>query len=1685
MTPIEAMWLDPQQRKMLEVTYECLESAGLSIEAVKGSNTAVFVGSFTSDYQQMSTKEGDFRHNYAATGVDTGLISARIGNTFDLNGPSFTINTACSSSIYAIHNACHALRTGDATAAIAGGVNLILTVDQHMNTAKLGILSPTSTCHTFDASADGYGRAEGAGALYLKLLSDAIRDGDPVRGVIRSSAVNTNGKVANMGITHPSGEGQERVVRQAYARSGLDPNRTAYVECHGTGTPVGDPIEARAVAKAMNDTRATDAPLLIGAIKANIGHSEAASGIFAVMKAAMMTEAAVIPGVCGLRNLNPAIDEKDWNIEVNVNTTAWPTGFAERRAGVSSFGYGGTNGHVVVEAIDSLVPFYSHGQKRGSEPAKAVRPFILPFSAHDRTTLERNITAYGKVAADYHAADLAYTLSARRSNLCTRGFNIVSESIKASEFDLNAFTMSTYPADGEPGLAFIFTGQGSTWSGMGAQAMATFESFRSTVRSLDQVLQQLDPAVRPTWTLESALSKSVDGDGPDVNKAEVAQPVCTAVQIAMVDLLSCWDISPLVTVGHSSGEIAAAYAAGRISAPEAMIAAFLRGYAVQRHAPVGSMLAVGLGLDGLTEYADSIGLGKDVVIACQNSPESLTLSGTTESIEYAKNVLTEARIFARELPTGKAYHSSQMQSVASVYNTLLATAITELDENSLSWRQERTRWFSSVNGSEYLDNDVPASYWSQNLLQRVLFDEAVAALGTASGLEQVRVAIEIGPHATLSGPFKQICRAEKLDRFTYIPSLIRNQDSARHLLITAGMLFLQGYKVDLEQVNSIESSTELTQMPKNGKRSMFLVDLPPYQWGTENTYWTEPRLSGEQRHLTHPRHDLLGSKIVGLSDRSLAWRNELRHADLPWLKDHKLGKESVFPAAAHLSMAAEALHQVCDLQDIEVRSVTFRDVQLSTALIIPEADNGIETQLRLMKLPGDGMWFEFAVESIVDGQWTLHSTGSLAPNHAESDALSVRPHPVDIARLTQRTSGKTWYNAFGKVGFEYGPSFQPVSNVRTNNKYHHAAADVEVATSSGLMIGESRYLLHPSTIDGCLQLVIVSINAGAYKDMPHGVVPINFEELTIHRAGESCTGKAVAWTDEVDGRLFNTHTKLVGETGDVLLDVTSLRCIAYEVAVPQIEAVIRPREPYMQTVWTPISNEKEPRPEPHTRGEVMVVTSSALPALLHIPLVESLQGHGCAVQVVDISSVENLMPASALTCIVFDPTGEMINSLSSKTFDQLKAVLAGKSPVIWLTFGVNEGQSVAGAMAKGMLRTLRSEQASARIVLLDADNAESLAAVTDALLQAFDDVPTKDSGKDTELWLHHGELHIPRVVANETLNAHFSAALAPPQPAILNSEHALSGKAEDGALVFTTYTEKQSLDATDVEMQIMYASVEADVASKASAALSIVAGPIRTVGSGLPTDFVGQNAIAYAPSAFDTTLKAPISVGAFYSDIEVSSLVALLPSLAKAMNAVSDVGNAQAGEHVVLLPASQDFVRAVYELRQAIGFKLTIIVESEQQRSELANQWTLGPGEVFLSSDNTAVRTMFSSGKPDLVIAQNFSAFSQESWRSMPPGSRFILNDSTVTGHLDALPFSNGVSFQLSGVETMYKRRRHLLGDLLQRTIALIKNYNIAWIPVVRDIESFTDLRASPQAQGSAQNTVIQYNYGVSSLLVR
>lgn len=537
---------------------------------------------------------------------------------------------------------------------------------------------------------------------------------------------------------------------------------------------------------------------------------------------------------------------------------------------------------MVVEGVGSLYPFYRHGKTKAdaSYNHSAPRPFLITFSAHDKVTLSRNILAHGKIADRYFLADLAYTLNLRRSRFTQRAFTIAAEGGEAQDFALSSFKFGAARKQA-PKLGFIFTGQGAQWAGMGAEAMKTFPSFLETIKALDRVLHRLESP--PLWNLEQTIL------APEklsmIHDAEISQPVCTAVQIAIVDLFSEWDITPSVTVGHSSGEIGAAYAAGLLSAPEAILAAFYRGLAVKRNAPQGTMLAAAVGVKDIVKYIS--GLSEDVVIACENSPNSVTLSGTIAAIQVAKARLEADGILAKELRTGKAYHSPQMDAVAPVYGHLLSQATRKLRREDLDWHYPRVKMMSSVTGEEFQGEHVPIQYWSDNLRNRVLFDAAFTNLTRTSGLEEVSCFVEVGPHPALAGPFKQICKANGYERFSHIPTFIRKTDSTSQLLKAAGELFIQNYPLDLARVNAVDNAKEISALMKSQKPAI-LVDLPPYQWNYEKTYWAEPRFSQEQRFMRHARHDLLGSKIGGLSDRSLVWRNLLRYRDVPWLQDHKV-----------------------------------------------------------------------------------------------------------------------------------------------------------------------------------------------------------------------------------------------------------------------------------------------------------------------------------------------------------------------------------------------------------------------------------------------------------------------------------------------------------------------------------------------------------------------------------------------------------------------------------------------------------------------------------------------------------------------------------------------------------------------------------------------------------------------------
>ncbi|RAK99273.1 type I polyketide synthase [Aspergillus ibericus CBS 121593] len=1105
----EATDMDPQQRKLLEVVYETLENAGVPLEQVSGANVGCYVAYFAADFIALQTKDPESVTRYTQAGMGSTILANRISHVFNLKGPSCVVDTACSSSLYALHLACSALQNGECDSAVVAGVNLIQSPDVLVAMSQAGVLSPSSICHTFDAAADGYGRADGVNALYVKRLSDAIRDGDPIRSIIRGTATNSNGRTP--GITQPSIDGQEAVSQKAYRRTGLKPADTAYVEMHGTGTSVGDPMEAEAVSRVFRREERQQ-HILVGGCKPNLGHGEASSGITSIIKATLALERAQLPPTIGITRQNPKLRLDDWGMQIVTDLTPFPEpapGLA-RRISINSFGYGGANAHGILEEAgqgassdaDSLVI---------NETSDPTLRYLLPFSANKVPSLERRVQQLSK--RDLPAAalpDLAYTLGQRRSHLAQRGYVLARSDTLATDLDVQNLRQAPVNGDASwlnKNVVFAFTGQGAQWKGMGRELLQ-IPTFANTIHQLDDVLRLAPYA--PSWSIMGILQD--DSEACPINQAAFAQPITTAVQVGLVKLLRSLSIEPQGVVGHSSGEIGAAYAAGLLTLREAILVAYYRGYAVSHYAPEGAMAAVGLGPDAARDWIHrAVPEGSTVQVACLNSPQSVTVSGDLAGIDGLVAALQSAGVFVRKLKTdGKAYHSYQMGVVGAEYEKLLQEADTFVDAQA----NTSARMFSTVLDREVHERDVRTiTYWRQNLESPVLFAHGLH--GVTSLWKGDCAFVELGPHAVLKMPI-----AQTLGKSTpYLATLQRNQDSLVSVLGFVGDLFVQGYAVNFAKVQS-------TFYPSAHGAPKVLCDLPSYPWHYEELLWNESRISREGRHRKHKRHELLGSPVVGGNHLTFGWRNLLRLDNVPWLRDHQLSNTPVFPAAGYLAMAVEALLQVAISPNVSLaeQTVALRHVELPSALPLAELTPiELYTELRphaLSTVSSSRDWWDFQIASIIDDTPTIRARGTvrLEPSGGIDDARL----PSANCRV-EAHSKRLWYEGIAKAGLGYGPTFQHMQEVLTPNPKGTLYCEARIDTLNPKFEGVQsapRYLLHPALLDNLLQAGLVASTGGHLQSMV-AKVPTRLGYIRLCQPSQPQQQGIIRCTSAVTG--FATH----------------------------------------------------------------------------------------------------------------------------------------------------------------------------------------------------------------------------------------------------------------------------------------------------------------------------------------------------------------------------------------------------------------------------------------------------------------------------------------------------------------------------------------------------------------------------------
>jgi acyl transferase domain-containing protein len=1055
-SPREAASLDPQQRLLMETAYEALENAAIAPDGLARSATGVFIGITMSDYGQLMRTGGLADTDvYSATGSALNAAAGRLSFNFGLQGPCVAVDTACSSSLVAVHLACQSLRSGESEMALAGGVNVILSPDAMVLFSKWGMMAPDGICKTFDASADGFVRAEGCAVIALKRLSDAVEAGDPILAVIRGSAVNSDGR--SSGLTVPNGLAQQAVLRSALASAELQPADIDYVEAHGTGTPLGDPIEIEALGAVMCEGRALRRPLLIGSIKTNIGHAEAASGVAGLLKVVMSLHHEAIPPHLHLNAPNPRIPWTSYPVVVPTTLSPWPRSERLRRAGVSSFGFSGTNAHVVIEEapVRAVAKRSAHEANTG--------PRIVTVSARTEAALRDSASRLNAVFDGTDAptlADVATTLATGRTHHAHR-VAFLCDSSDELRLALSAIQVGEAPARGARGvvrdgelrkIGFVFTGQGSQYPGMGRALYDREPVFREV---LDRAAGAL--AGKLTLPLLDVMFGRADC-GAALAETSYTQPALFALEFALAELWRSWGVVPTIVAGHSIGEYVAACVAGVFSFEDGIALVAERGRLMQALPAGGAMAAVFCSQASVArhvaERADCL------AIAGLNGPEETVLSGEAKVLDEVLGLLAAEGIGARQLEVSHAFHSPLLKPMLSGLEARSRTIVHQAPCIPL---------VSNVSGAVFaMDNGPNALYWAQHAREPVNFAGCLETMSAA----RVTTLIEVGPHPTLLG---LAARARPSASWTTVSSLRRNRDDFHELLTSLSAVYAQGANVRWGAVGAVIG----------GRR----VALPTYPFQRER-YWLDAT-TGKETRAARDGHPLLGERReLSNAPGTYFWEQELSLVTHPWMSDHRVDGTAIVPASAYVEMAFAAGREVMAggslaIQNIEnLKPMILHETQkrLVQVIISITVDEGAKFQVHSRAIGGVGRQ---------NVEWILHARAGLALEDSVEQLPGSQIIDAARTRCVNEIGGASFYEMLAKSGNQWGPSFRGVRTLWLASD--ESVGRIEIPASLG--VETSRYLIHPALGDACGHPLVAIISR---NEPTVAFVGVGVEKIRLH-----------------------------------------------------------------------------------------------------------------------------------------------------------------------------------------------------------------------------------------------------------------------------------------------------------------------------------------------------------------------------------------------------------------------------------------------------------------------------------------------------------------------------------------------------------------------------------------------------------
>ena len=1046
-SPREAQYMDPQQRLLLELHWEALENAGIAPQSLAQRQVGVFAGIGTTDYGDLQAKLGQKAYDtYSGTGGAHSAGAGRISYLLGVRGPSLAVDTACSSSLVTVHLGMTSLRSGESDLAFASGVCLNISPDVFVSLSKARMLSPDGNCKVFDASANGYVRGEGAGVLVLKRLSDALADGDRIEAVLRGSAMNHNGRSA--GLTVPSGVAQQEVIRTALRNAGLSPSDVAYLEAHGTGTAVGDPIEASALGAVF---AGRSAPLLVGSVKTNCGHLEWAAGMCGLIKTILSMQKGVIPATLHLRNPNPLIPWDKLPLRIVTELTPWPEG--KRIAGVSSFGFGGTNAHVLVEEA----PRTSQLQAAQRLPERPEH--LLTLSARSESALRQLAEQFGGAVSQMAAEDLGsicYTANTGRARFEHR-LAVTTNNNEQLAAELGGFaTQVDSPRirtgrapSAQPQVCMLFTGQGSQFPGMGKQLYETEPLFRREIDRCGEIFSGLQ---------ERSLQELLFGEGTEIHQTRYAQPALFALEYALARLWSSWGVEPEAVLGHSVGEYVAACVAGVFDPEDALKLLEARGRLMWVLPSNGAMFAIPAAEDRVLPLLK--GLEDKISIAAVNGPAETVISGERSAAESVVARLRSEGIAARELAVSHAFHSPLMEPMLEQFAKVAAT---------VTFRPPALRLISNVTGREARDEILDPDYWVRHIREAVRFADSVrTAAGMGCGLF-----LEAGPHPVLCGLGRQTLPSDDL---AWLPSLHAKRGGWLQMLDSAGEMFVRGLDLDWEAVDH--------EYHAAGQRRK--IALPTYPFERER-YWFPPVASAQGRGALRPlAESLTQSPLVKEKILSVT----LGTGTHPYLADHQVLGHVVAPGATYLALLATAAEL------LEWPGCTLEKIFFLSPLVLPERE-GRTVQAVLSPAEGDANQYnvELAVLSVEDQ--TVEAARLMSGRIAPFDGPNLPS--ADIEKLRQRCREQVdtgrLYETIREAGIELKDSFRWIGEIWLGKG--EALAKLQWPESVGTLDG---YRLHPAMVDAGFQVAAAILDADRQSET---LLP--FSVATMRQKG-SATG---------------------------------------------------------------------------------------------------------------------------------------------------------------------------------------------------------------------------------------------------------------------------------------------------------------------------------------------------------------------------------------------------------------------------------------------------------------------------------------------------------------------------------------------------------------------------------------------------